>query len=129
VNIDKPDVANATALTSAQRAWLAGYLAHVMTDIAYWRLVLSRLPPFPQEAGMHLGAWMLADSLPLPAPERSLDIHTVDFSAAPPWVDETAVRRLLQRMTERLLIPDGTFETELAYVRGHPESAGRSDED
>jgi hypothetical protein len=124
-----PAVADPTPFSEAQRAWLAGYLAHVLTDIAYWRVVLSRLPPFPEHASVHHGAWMLADSLPLPDHERTLDVAAVDFAAAPSWVDAPAVRRLLARMTGRLLVPDGAIATELAYVRGRPDSEGRSDDD
>jgi hypothetical protein len=126
---EHPAVADAAALTPPQRAWMAGYLAHIATDVAYWRHVLSRLPPFPEHAAVHHGAWMLADALPLPHDERRLDPAAVDYLAAPPWVDAPAVRRLLDRMTGRLLLPDGVWATELAYVRGRPEDAARSDDD
>ncbi len=124
-----PVVADPSSFTAAQRAWLAGYLTHVQTDVAYWRIVLSRLPPFPEHASIHHGAWMLADSLPLPPDERVLNVDAVDFAAAPPWVDVPAVRRLLERMTGRLLLPDGIMATELAYTRGRPDSGGRGDEE
>jgi hypothetical protein len=124
-----PAVADPSSFTEAQRAWLAGYLAHVQTDVAYWRIVLSCLPPFPEHASIHHGAWMLADGLPLPPEERTLDLDAVDFASAPPWVDEPAVRRLLERMTGRLLLPDSIMATELAYTRGRPDTGSADDRD
>jgi hypothetical protein len=124
-----PAVADPAQLSPATRAWLAGYLAHILTDIAYWRTVLRRLPPFPEHAELHYGAWLLADALPLPPGDGNLDPGAVQYEAAPAWVDTRAVRELLDRVTGRLLVGEGMWAAELGYYRGRPELAGRSDEE
>jgi hypothetical protein len=124
-----PAIADPGRLSPPARAWLLGYLTHVLTDVAYWRNVLSRLPAFPAEAGTHHGAWVLADQLPIPATERRLDADALRFDDAPPWVDEAAVRRMLARVTGQILVPDGMWPVELAYARHRPDLAGASDEE
>jgi hypothetical protein len=111
-------------------AWMLGYLTHVLTDVAYWRHVVTRLPPFPAHIGVHHGAWLLADQqLPLPAAERTLAVESVRFDLAPPWVDAGAVRRMLDRVTNQILVPNEMWATELAYFRSHPEARCRSDDE
>jgi hypothetical protein len=124
-----PEIAEPASLRPATRAWMIGYLTHVLTDVAYWRNVLRHLPPFPEQAEAHLGAWLLADSQPIPSDERQVDLAAIDFTAAPSWIDPDAVRRMLDRLTGRVLVPDGMWPVELAYVRGRTESAGTSDAD
>ena len=47
----QPAVADPRRLSPEGRAWLLGYLTHVLTDVAYWRHVLSRLPRLPGPGG------------------------------------------------------------------------------
>jgi hypothetical protein len=122
-----PAIANWAQLTPPARAWMLGYLTHILTDISYWRNVISRLPPFPAEAGVHHGAWVLADQLAIPQTERHLDVDVLRFEAAPPWVDEAAVRRMISRVVDRILVTDGMWAVELAYIRYRPELEGKSD--
>ncbi len=123
----QPAVADPRRLSPEGRAWLLGYLTHVLTDVAYWRHVLSRLPPFPAQAGAHHGAWVLADQQAIPAVERHLDGAALRFEHAPPWVDEHAVRRMLERVTGRVLPPDGMWPVELAYARNRLDLEGQTD--
>ena len=123
----QPAVADPRRLSPEGRAWLLGYLTHVLTDVAYWRHVLSRLPPFPAQAGAHHGAWVLADQQAIPAAERHLDGAALRFEHAPPWVDEHAVRRMLERVTGRVLPPDGMWPVELAYARNRLDLEGQTD--
>lgn len=116
-------------LSPPARAWMLGYLTHVMTDVAYWRHVITHLPPFPGSHRVHHGAWLLADQVPVPPDERQLDAATVRFDAAPPWVDDASVRRMLARVTERILVPDGMWPVELAYYRMRSEIDDRPDEE
>jgi hypothetical protein len=125
----QPGVADPGSLTPPARAWLLGYLTHVLTDVAYWRHVLSRLPPFPGAAGAHHGAWVLADQIAIPPGERHLDAGALRFDCAPPWVDESAVRRMLGRVTGRILVPDGMWPVELTYARLRPDLEGKPDEE
>ncbi len=120
----QPAIADPRSLAPPARAWLLGYLTHVLTDVAYWRNVLSRLPPFPAEAGTHHGAWVLADQMAIPAAERHLNADALRYGDAPSWVDGTAVRRMLQRVTGHILIPDGMWPVELAYARYRPDLEG-----
>jgi hypothetical protein len=123
----QPSIAEWSRMTPPARAWMLGYLTHILTDIAYWRNVISRLPAFPAEAGVHHGAWVLADQLAIPQAERRLDVDVLRFEAAPPWVDETAVRRMITRVVERILLADGMWPVELSYIRYRPELEGKSD--
>jgi hypothetical protein len=125
----QPAIADPRLLAPETRAWLVGYLAHVLTDVAYWRHVLSRLPQFPTDAGTHHGAWVLADQLAIPQAERRLEAEALRFDNAPPWIDEGAVRRMLERVTGRILVPDGMWEVELAYVRNRPELEGKPEDE
>lgn len=126
----QPAVAAPGRLPPEQRAWLLGYLTHVLTDVAYWRHVLSRLPAFPAATGTHHGAWVLADAgLAIPAAERHLDTDALRFDHIPPWVDEGAVRRMLDRVTGRILVPDGMWPVELSYVRLRPELEGLAEDE
>ena len=122
-----PEVADPSRLTPPAQAWMAGYLAHVASDIAYWDTVLPYLPPFPERSDAHHGAWLIADDCAVPDDERSLDAERVDYESAPPWVDVSAVRRMLVRLQERILV-DGMWPVELAYFRARPEAAGLSDD-
>lgn len=124
-----PDLAQPGQAQPARHAWVLGYLTHILTDIAYWRHVLSHLAPFPEEAELHHGAWMLADDVTLTPDERSLDLATVDFEAVPPWISADAVRELLARLNQRILKAEGPWETELAYSRGYPDAVGRDPEE
>jgi hypothetical protein len=123
----QPAVADPSRLGGPALAWVLGYLTHIHTDVAYWRHVITRLPRFPQEAGIHHGAWVLADQFPIPAGERTLDLGALRFDAAPPWVDEAAMRRMLSRVVERVLTADGMWPVELSYVRYRPELEGKPD--
>lgn len=123
----QPVIADPTQLDEPARAWLLGYLTHVLTDVAYWRHVITRLPSFPEHAGVHHGAWILADQIDIPHEERALDVAALRFDAAPPWVDEGAMRQMLERVTGRILVPDGMWPVELAYVRYRPGLEGMSD--
>jgi hypothetical protein len=123
----QPAVADPSRLEDPALAWILGYLTHILTDVAYWRHVIARLPRFPQEAGIHHGAWVLADQFPIPRGERGLDVEALRFDAAPPWVDEAAMRSMLGRIVERILAVDGMWPVELSYVRYRPELAGKSD--
>ncbi|HEU5318487.1 MAG TPA: zinc dependent phospholipase C family protein, partial [Chloroflexota bacterium] len=123
-----PVVADPTALGPSSRAWMAGYVAHIAADVAYWDNILPHLPPFPQRAPLHHGAWLIADDVAIPDGERDVDPDGVDYAAAPPWVDESAVRRMLARLRGRILV-DGMWTVELAYVRARPEAAGKSDDE
>lgn len=125
----QPAVADPSRLDEPARAWLLGYLAHVLTDVAYWRHVITQLPPFPAHSGVHHGAWVLADQIDIPPQERTLDMEGLRFAAAPPWVDEGAMRQMLARVTERILVPDGMWPVELAYVRYRPDLEGKSEAD
>ena len=123
-----PAVADPAQLAPTGRAWMLGYLTHLATDVAYWRHILSHLPPFPQEVGLHFGAWVLADDVPLPVGERAVDVSAIRFDAAPPWVGEPAVRRMLERLVDRILVPDGMWPAEVAYYRSRPDAQHLSDE-
>ncbi|HEX2035312.1 MAG TPA: zinc dependent phospholipase C family protein [Chloroflexota bacterium] len=123
----QPVVVDPRRLAPPTRVWLLGYLAHVLADIAYWRHVITRLPRFPDHVGVHHGAWILADQLPIPADERTLDVHGLRFDTAPPWVDEGAVRQMLDRVTGRILIPDGMWPVELTYARNRPDWQEKGD--
>jgi hypothetical protein len=122
-----PAVADPNRLEAPGRAWMLGYLTHLSTDVAYWRHVISRLPPFPQEIGLHFGAWVLADQVPLPPGERSVDVSQIRFDAAPPWVGAPAVRQMLDRVIDRILVPDDVWPSEVAYYRSRPEAQGLTD--
>lgn len=124
-----PEVRSARQLSAPALAWMLGYLTHVLTDVAYWRHVVTHLPPFPAHIGVHHGAWLLADQVPLPAAERALAAEAIRFDLAPPWIDETAVRRMLDRVTNQILVPDGMWAVELAYYRTHPDAQCKSDDE
>ncbi|MBI3973693.1 MAG: hypothetical protein HY332_20655 [Chloroflexi bacterium] len=123
-----PVIADPARLAAPSRAWMLGYLAHLMTDIAYWRHILSRLPPFPSETALHHGAWLLADRLEFPPAERTLDVDAIRFDTAPPWVEERPVRHMLDRVTNRILVPDTLWLVELAYHRLRTHDHLRTDE-
>ena len=122
-----PTVADPTALAPATQAWLAGYLAHIAADVAYWHNVLPHLPRFPERSEAHHGAWLIADDCALGSGDRTLDPESVDYDAAPPWVDPAVVKRMLIRLQTRILV-DGMWPVELAYFRARPEAEGRTDE-
>ncbi len=123
----QPCIAEPAALTEPALAWLFGYLTHVLTDIAYWRHIVTRLPPFPEHAGAHYGAWVLADQAPIPHGARRLNVERIRFDHAPPWVDEQAVRQMLERVVGAILVPDERWQVELAYARSRPDLQGRTD--
>ena len=123
-----PPVADPSKLSPAAQAWMAGYLAHISADIAYWEHVLPHLPPFPERSEAHHGAWLIADDCSLGDEDRALDPDTVDYSAAPPWVEVEPVKRMLVRLQSRILV-DGMWSVELAYFRARPEAADREDDD
>jgi hypothetical protein len=123
-----PSVADPRRLAPASQAWMAGYLAHISADIAYWEHVLPHLPPFPERSEAHHGAWLIADDCALPNDDRALDPDAVDYSAAPPWVAPEPVKRMLERLRSRILV-DGMWTVELAYFRARPETATREDDD
>ncbi|HET7770198.1 MAG TPA: zinc dependent phospholipase C family protein [Chloroflexota bacterium] len=123
-----PQVADPTVLDAPAQAWLAGYLAHIAADVAYWEHVLPHLPPFPERSEAHHGAWLIADDCALDAGDRTLDPEAVDYAAAPPWVDAHVVKRMLTRLQSRILV-DGMWPVELAYFRARPEAEGRSDDE
>ena len=106
---------------------MAGYLAHIASDVAYWENVLPHLPPFPERSDAHHGAWLIADDCALGAADRALDVEVIEYDAAPPWVDVAAVRRMLVRLQSRILV-DGMWPVELAYFRARPEAEGRTDD-
>ena len=122
-----PTVAEPRHLAPPAQAWMAGYLAHIAADVAYWENVLPYLPPFPERSDAHHGAWLIADDCALGADDRALDLEGVDYGAAPPWVDVTAVQRMLVRLQSRILV-DGMWPVELAYFRARPEAEGRTDD-
>jgi hypothetical protein len=126
-----PSVADAGRLSEPAQAWMLGYLTHLLTDVAYWRHVVTKLPPFPEHMAVHYGAWILADraGAEVPRVERTLDRERIHFQDAPPWIEEAAVRNLLDRLTDRLLPPDDAWEAELAYHRNRPDTRGKSDEE
>ena len=124
---EHPSVADPARLSPAAQAWLAGYLAHIAADVAYWENVLPHLPPFPERSDAHHGAWLIADDCTLSGDDRSLDPDAVDYSAAPPWVAVDAVKRMLVRLQTRILA-DGMWSVEVAYFRARPEASGRTDE-
>ncbi|MGH2354644.1 MAG: zinc dependent phospholipase C family protein [Chloroflexota bacterium] len=121
----QPAVADPGRLDDPARAWMLGYLTHVLTDVAYWRHVVTKLPPFPAHMGVHHGAWVLADQIAIPAGERTLDAEDLRFDAAPPWVDEPAMRQMLARVTGRILAMDGIWPVELTYLRSRPDLDGK----
>ena len=123
-----PEVADATRLDRAGRAWMAGYLTHITTDVAYWRHILTRLPPFPEHADIHLGAWLLADALTASASAPVVDINSVRYEFAPSWIEAEAVRRLMMRVTEKLLTEPSMWPLEVAYYRGRTAPTELSDE-
>ena len=129
MNALHPEIANPRRLDGPATAWVLGYLTHILTDVANWRHVVTKLPKFPEGIGIHYGAWIIGDGFALPNDERHLDVAAVRFDAAPPWVQEAPVRQMLARMTERILLPDDTWSIELAYHRNRPEAAGKSDEE
>ena len=126
-----PSVADARRLSEPAQAWMVGYLTHLLTDVAYWRHVVTQLPPFPEHMAAHHGAWMLADQAggDVQREERAIDRAAIHFQEAPPWVEEAAVRRFLDRLTDRLLPPDDVWQAELAYFRNRPDLQGKSDEE
>jgi hypothetical protein len=124
-----PEVRRARQLAPTVVAWMLGYLTHVLTDVAYWRHVVTHLPPFPAHIGVHHGAWLLADQVSLPAAERALAAGAIRFDLAPPWIDEAAVRRMVDRVTNQILVPDGMWAVELAYYRTHPDARCTSDDE
>jgi hypothetical protein len=123
-----PEVARPDQLEPSGVAWILGYLTHVMTDVAYWRHVLTRLPPFPAEVKLHFGAWVLADRISIPAAERHLNLDSVRYDAAPPWVGEAAMRQMLERVHCHFLPPQGMWSAEVAYSRVYPHAIDRSDD-
>jgi hypothetical protein len=129
VCVAHPEIALPGSLDPATQAWMVGYLVHLLTDIAYWRHVLSHLPPFPEQAELHHGAWLVADHLvTISDAERQVDVEGVRYDMAPPWVEEAAVRRLLNRLASHILPPDNMWAVELAYAR-RPDIAARPDDD
>jgi hypothetical protein len=122
-----PSVADPEHLSPPAQAWMAGYLAHIAADIAYWENVLPYLPPFPERSDAHHGAWLIADDCVLAADDRALDPDAIDFTAAPSWVQVEAVRRMVVRLQTRILV-DGMWPVELAYFRARPEAAGKNDD-
>ena len=90
--------------------------------------MVGHLPPFPAHSSVHHGAWLLADEAPIPAGARTVELAAVRFDLAPPWIDRAAVRQMLARVTERILVPDGMWPVEVAYTRARPEAQGRPDE-
>jgi hypothetical protein len=126
----QPGVADPAALSDAMQAWLLGYLTHVMTDVAYWRHVVVKLPPSPDLAAHH-GAWVLADRLAaeLSVAQRSIDRQAIHYDQAPPWVESAAVQRLLDQFTQLLLVADDAWQTEVANQRHRPHTCGLSDEE
>ena len=122
-----PSMADPRRHERATHAWMLGYLTHVMTDIAYWRHVLALLPPFPEQAAAHYGAWMVADQVLIPLEEQRLDVAALRFDAAPPWVAAEPVRRMLDRLTGGILAATDPTAVELAYWRNRPESQGQTD--
>jgi hypothetical protein len=126
-----PSVADPRRLSAPAQAWMIGYLTHLLTDVAYWRHVVTELPPFPEHMAVHHGAWILADEAAggVPREERSIDRQAIHFHDAPPWVEEAAVRRFLDRLTDRLLPPEDVWQAELAYFRNRPELEGKTDAD
>jgi hypothetical protein len=126
-----PDVADPQRLSEPARVWILGYLTHLLTDVAYWRHVVTKLPPFPDHIAVHHGAWIIADRLgaTVAAHERDVNRETIHFADAPPWIDEAAVRGLLDRLTVRLLPPDDAWATELAYHRNRPDAHDKTDAD
>ena len=123
-----PSVADPSRLSGAAQAWMAGYLAHIAADLAYWEHVLPHLPPFPERSEAHHGAWLIADDCALDQDDRALDPERIDYAAAPPWVEVEAVKRMLIRLQTRILV-DGMWPVELAYFRARPEAEGRQDDD
>ena len=123
-----PSVADSRALAPAAQSWMAGYLTHIATDVAYWEYILPHLPRFPQRAPLHHGAWLIADDIPIPDADRDADPDLVEYGAAPAWVDSSAVRRLLAGLRGRILV-DGMWAVELAYFRSRPEAANRTDDE
>jgi len=121
-----PQAVPAGRLREAGWAWLLGYLGHITTDVAYWNTVLARLPP-PPPYGVHHGAWLLADRTPLPATVRAVDLETVAWAAAPPWVARGPVEQFFPFLARRIVPPDDPWEVEAAYHRagqpGHPTAA------
>jgi hypothetical protein len=65
----------------------------------------------------------------VPLDERTIDRAAIHFQDAPPWVDEAAVRRFLDRLTDRLLPPDNLWHAELAYFRNRPDLEGKTDDE
>jgi hypothetical protein len=126
-----PSVADPGRLSEPTQAWMLGYLTHLLTDVAYWRHVVTKLPSFPEHMAVHHGAWILADraGAEIPRAERTLDRERIHFQDAPPWIEEQAVRSLLDRLIDRLLPPDDSWEAELAYHRNRPDTRGTSDEE
>jgi hypothetical protein len=124
-----PEVADASRLDPPGRAWLAGYLTHITTDVAYWRHILTLLPPFPEHADVHLGAWLLADDRPILPDSLTVDINRVHYESAPPWIEADAVRRLMVRVTEKLLPQTSMWPLEVAYYRARTAPTELSDED
>ena len=122
-----PSMADPGRHQPATHAWMLGYLTHVMTDIAYWRHILARLPPFPEQGAVHYGAWMLADLVEIGTDDQTLNVAAVRFAAAPPWVEAEPVRRMLDRLTGGILGATDPISAELAYWRRRPEAHGQND--
>jgi hypothetical protein len=123
-----PEVADPTQLDPAGRIWVAGYLTHITSDVAYWRHILAHLPPFPQHADAHLGAWLLAEDRVVREAARTIDVNAVRYESAPSWIERRAVERLMARVTEQLLPADGIMPLEVAYYRGRTAPTDLSDE-
>lgn len=101
----------------ASRAWCLGYLSHVLADVANWRHLQAHLPPFPAERAAHHGVWLIADQLPVDEVDRDLDVSQVPWAAAPPWVEASAVERLLTALVTRVLPQRDPWLAEATYVR------------
>ena len=124
-----PQVAYPEKLSPAQRAWMFGYLTHVLSDIAYWRHVVTQLPPLATRGDVHFGAWIIADQLPIAEDDRALDVDLIHEQAAPPWVSVKAVRQMLARVAVPVLSSTGTWAAELAYARNAPGMSELTDAD
>ena len=111
-----PDLAHVRA-SRRSRVWMYGYLAHIMADVANWTHILKHLPPFPAERGAHHGVWLLADRLTVPEPDRWLNLDSVPYGNAPPWVIMPPVSRLLRTLVMYVLPQTDPWIAEAAYVR------------
>lgn len=110
-------VADPRCLGSARVAWMLGYICHLVTDVAYWRHIINRLPA-PPPWQPHHGAWLLVDRLPVAPRDRAPRLRTITWEDAPPWVDHEAVRSFVLFMTRKVLPPRDPWQAEIAYHRG-----------